>query len=229
MSPSSSSSHSDGEILEADLEKATTSLAKHKDISVDRPSRKRSSSSRSPSPYRLPRRPNSRSGSRSPYRDSRGLKRSTEDDHYENRGHDPRRFKVRYENQSVGSRNTQNRFQHGVDRRSNGADVRQPYGEPGLYQRSRDVRLGRSRSPSGSLRGQPKHRSKVESQSWQKHNNNGYGESRGKLSTQQSVGDRSQISVATTHSLHNAETLHNQTQWNRSSNAKSPYDPAKYV
>lgn len=66
-------------------------------------------------------------------------------------------------------------------------------------------------------------------QSWQKHDNNGYGESRGKLSLQQSVSDRGQISVAAAHSSYDAETTYNQTEQIRHSDAKSNHDFAKCV
>ena len=70
---------------------------------------------------------------------------------------------------------------------------------------------------------------RMDSQSWHKHNDRGYSESRSKLSTQQSVSDRSQSSVTTAHLRHDTEKIYNQTQQNRPGDAISSYDPAKYV
>ena len=82
---SPSASPSEGEIVESDSEKATKSLPSAQDTPVDRPSRKRSPPSRSPSPYRPSRRRDRESRSRSPYRADRRPKRGREDDHYDNR------------------------------------------------------------------------------------------------------------------------------------------------
>ena len=103
MMSSSASSPSEGEIIESDRDKATTSLAENQNHHVNRPSRKRSSISRSPSPLRSPRRRTSRSTSRSPYRESRGSKRALKDDHYDRTRHDSRNFKARYEDRRPGS------------------------------------------------------------------------------------------------------------------------------
>ena len=94
---SRSASPSEGEIVESDSEKATKSLPSTKDTSVDRPSRPRAASpSRSPSPYRSPRRRDYRSRSRSPYR---APKRAREDDHYSSRHDrkDPRSSRLHYD------------------------------------------------------------------------------------------------------------------------------------
>ncbi|MCJ1468684.1 U4/U6 small nuclear ribonucleoprotein prp4 [Pseudocyphellaria aurata] len=103
MTVPSPSTPSEGEIVESDSEKATTSLCSLNDTNVDRKSRIRVSVSRSPSPYRSPRRRQSRTPSRSPYRESRGAKRLRENDHDGERVRgDSRRFKVKYEDRSSG-------------------------------------------------------------------------------------------------------------------------------
>ena len=221
--------------MEGDQEKATTSLVESKDISVDRHSRKRASISRSPSPYRSPGRPRSRSGSRSPYRESRGSKRPAEDDHYDRKGNDPRRFKVRYEDLSVGGRVMQNTFQNDRHRRRNGIDQRQTYNDQGTNRRPRDDYHKRSRSPPAHYRGHQGQHGKisrhecVNSQSWQKPNGVRYGEGRSKFPGQQSVSDRIQISIAATRSKPDNEMRNNQRQQNDHGVNADSQDLAKYV
>ncbi|KAI9734682.1 MAG: U4/U6 small nuclear ribonucleoprotein prp4 [Cirrosporium novae-zelandiae] len=95
MSLRSPSTPSEGEIIESDSEKATTSLPSAT-AKVDPPSRDRSVS-KSPTSVSYSR----RSGSRSPYRVPRGEKRRWEGDDRHDRSHgDPRRFSVRYESRN---------------------------------------------------------------------------------------------------------------------------------
>ena len=235
MASSPSSSRSEGEIVEADLEKATTSLVEPKNLSVDRHSRKRASISRSPSPYRSPRRHRSRSGSRSPYREHRGPKRPAEDDHYSRKGNDPRRFKVRYEDRSTANRVFQSSFQTGQHRRSNVIDQRTPYDDLDTEKGPWDGYHKRSRSPLESYRAYQGRRTsnsrheRVDSQSSQKSHGTGYDESRSKLLTQQSVSDRSHISFAAAHSKTDAEiSLNHKQQNNPDIENSGPFIP-KYV
>ena len=104
MSRDSSTSPSEGEIVESGSEKATTTTNGFHGTDVDRPTRAQPSISPSPSPLRFPRSPgshaHSRDGSRSPYHEPRISKRATKDDHYDRDRNDPRRFKVSYEEPS---------------------------------------------------------------------------------------------------------------------------------
>jgi serine/threonine-protein kinase PRP4 len=97
MVSQSPSTPSEGEIVESDSEKATKSPRLMYGNNVDRQSRICVSVSRSPSPYLSPRRHQSRTPSRSPYREVRGGKRRREDDHYSNR--------VRPDHSRLGNRN----------------------------------------------------------------------------------------------------------------------------
>ncbi|KZF19785.1 kinase-like protein [Xylona heveae TC161] len=93
-----SHSESEGEIIESETEKATTSLPSLQDTNVDRHSRNRVSASKSPTGPQSPR----RYRSRSPYRanPSRGEKRRHDDDFHSGRSRsDARRFRVHYEQQ----------------------------------------------------------------------------------------------------------------------------------
>ncbi|KAL8654388.1 MAG: hypothetical protein Q9226_003454 [Calogaya cf. arnoldii] len=150
-SRSMSSTPSEGEIVETDSDKATTSLQTIKDNTVNPKSRLRVSVSPSPSPFRSPKSHRSRTRSRSPYREPRGSKRSREDDHYDDRPReDTRRFKIRYEDRSYADR----RKPHGPSDldRSRGFDPKLSYDD--RYARNPDKKHRvRSRSPySGSLK-----------------------------------------------------------------------------
>ncbi|KAL9122158.1 MAG: hypothetical protein Q9187_001287 [Circinaria calcarea] len=241
---SRASTPSEGEILESDSEKATTSLPSVNGISVDRQSRKRVSVSRSPSPIRSPRRHKSRtrSHSRSPYRESRGTKREREDAHYhhQERG-DPRRFKVHYEERLRDQRLRDTNSYSTADRRD-GLDSTLRYSgrASGTYPRDKRQRT-RSRSPNRhgskrlhSDRPEPRRR---ESQSGSHANgylnrgrgDHGYRESKGRLSSEQSVSDRGHPSIATSTSKREAEIRNNQTQRDEISKAKSGKVADKYV
>lgn len=146
MASSSASSPSEGEIVESDTDKATTSLIQPQSTSVDRQSRKRSSASRSPALPRSPKRRFSRSPSRSPYREQRGSKRLFEDDHYSRSRNDPRRFKNQNdERRSGGSYGSSRRSYRDSDAVESKASQ---YGHRDVNGRSyEDRRRRRSRSP----------------------------------------------------------------------------------
>ena len=221
MAHSSPSTPSEGEIVESDSEKATTSLLTVNGTNVDRQSRKRVSVSRSPTPIRSPLRHKSRTRSRSPYRESRGPKRLREDDSYSDRTReDPRHFKIRYEDRSAGSqRNIQRRFDD-LDRPEH-PDPRLRYDDRSAGRRPRDKRpRTRSRSPVRARPGRTDHSRKSrddrggrsDGHGWRSRNGQGYGESNGRLSSQQSVSDRGFSPVATASITHEAETKNHQTQ-----------------
>src|SRR5436190_7400091 len=90
---SRSSSHSEGEIISSDSDKAK-SLHSRDGTSINRHTRPYASAPRSPAIGSR----RSRSRSRSPYRVSRGEKRRRDEDLTNGKGRDdPRRFGVRYE------------------------------------------------------------------------------------------------------------------------------------
>ena len=234
MASSSSDSCSEGEIVERhNLDKATTSFVKAKDISVDRHSRKRASISRSPSPYRHSRRPHPRDGSRSPYRNSRGSKREAEDDHYDHRDDDSRRFKVRYEDDSNRGQQSQHDRQRGLKSKKNGKlqdkfpeDFR-PSG------RSRDNYGKRSRSPVEDYRrhvDEPKSgfRGK-DNRSRRQYDAYGYDDGRSKASTQQSVRAQRLTSLGASDPKLDAETKYLQKSQENLAFPRSGHPTAKYV
>ncbi|KAL8779209.1 MAG: hypothetical protein Q9213_007055 [Squamulea squamosa] len=211
-SRSSSSTPSEGEIVESDSDKATTSLHTINDNKVNPKSRHEVSVSRSPSPIRSPTSHLSRSRSRSPYRESRGSKRPPEDDHYNDRPReDTRRFKIRYEDRSYRDRKKLNTLSD-LDR-SRGPDPRLSY----------DDRYARIADKQHRVRSRSPHYSKSSKQSqgryggssrdfrrgghgWQDNDRYGYEkEGRSRLSRAQSVSDRGQSPVATAFSKRKAE------------------------
>ena len=231
---SRTSSPSEGEILESDSEKATTSLPSFNGISVDRQSRKRVSASRSPSPIRSPRPRQSRTRSRSPYREPRGTKR-IRDDQYERT--DSRRFKVHYEERLRDER-LKNAAPHNHVDRGTGKDPIPRYDVRGSGKYSRDKRpRTRSRSPIriSNKRSQfdRYERQKGDSRSGgytvKGRDDDGYRESKGRLSGEQSVSDRGYPPVATTSSRHEAELRTNQTQYSDSSKPEQRHATDKYV
>ncbi len=221
MASSSPSTPSEGEIVESDSEKATTSLVTINGTHVDRQSRKRVSISRSPTPIRSPIRHKSRTRSRSPYRDPRGAKRLREDDHYSDRTRDdPRQFKVRYEDRLAGSRRNPRKHFDDLDRPEH-LDARLRYDDRSTGGRPRDKRLKtRSRSPIRLKPGRTEQlrdsrddrRGRADGPGWRGRNTQGYKESSGRLSSQQSVSDRGYPPVAAASVTHEAETKNNQTQ-----------------
>lgn len=218
MTPPSPSTPSEGEIVESDSEKATTSLCSLNGTNVDRKSRIRASVSRSPSPYRSPRRHQSRTPSRSPYREPRGAKRVREDDQYNDRVRgDFRRFKVKYEDRSTGRRTSRNLYDD-FDR-SREQSIR--YEDRGTYERMREkTSRTRNRSPirlrpGGFEQGRPKNCDKDSQASFYGRDTRagkGYDESTSRLSSEHSVSDRGQIPAATALARRDAENRSNQTK-----------------
>ena len=242
MSRESSSSPSEGEIIESGSEKANTSTNSIKDIAVDRQSRIRISISRSPSSYRSTSRyrsrGRSRENSRSPYRESRGSKRPHDDDHYDRLRNDPRRFKVRYEDSGLRERGSARPPYRDVDRQL-GRDRKLSYAEDrNSVGRSRDVQHhGRrdrlSPPPKGLAVAQEQAKSRgmqLNNRHWHEQGGRGLRESRDRLSNEQSVSDRGHDPAATAQSKHKAETNNFQTQDSISDGAPSKTDLlAKYV
>ncbi|KAL9023894.1 MAG: hypothetical protein Q9196_006897 [Gyalolechia fulgens] len=218
-SQSSPSTPSEGEIIESESEKATTSLHTVKDNNVNRQSRHRVSVSRSPSPIRSPilspQSYRSRTKSRSPYREPRAAKRPRDDDHYHDRPReDNRRFKIRFEDRSSVERRRSHK-PYDLDR-SNGPDPRLGYQD--RYNRSSNKRhrtrsrspYSRSAKPSHS-RGAGKDRDgRRNGQSFQDQGRRGYEESHKGVAREQSVSDRGHSPVATASSRPKAETRHDQ-------------------
>lgn len=235
MTPPSPSTPSEGEIVESDSEKATTSLFSLNGTNVDRKSRIRVSVSRSPSPYRSPRRHQSRTPSRSPYREPRGAKRLREDDHYSDRVRsDFRRFKVKHEDRSTGRKASRN--PHDDLDRSREPSIR--HEGRGTHGRMREMTLRtwnrspvRSR-PGGPEQGRPRNSdrdSQAGSYGRDTRAGKGYDESTSRLSREHSVSDRGQTPIATAPAGRDAENRSNQTQ--RYVNSKQEVKPpaAEYV
>ncbi|KAL8925113.1 MAG: hypothetical protein Q9172_002380 [Xanthocarpia lactea] len=232
-SRSSSSTPSEGEIVETDSEKATTSLQTVKDNNVNPKSRHRVSVSRSPSPIRSPNSHRSRSRSRSPYREPRGSKRPREDEQYNGRPReDTRRFKVRYEDRSYGGRK-KSYGPSDLDR-SRGPDPKLSYDD--RYARISDKKLRvRSRSPySKSLKsthGRYEGRSRDfrrGGHGWQDYDRRGLDkESRSRLSREQSVSDRGHSPVATASSKQKAEIKSEQKHYSERSDSTRDPNTAK--
>lgn len=237
MASSSPSTPSEGEIVESDSEKATTSLLTINGTHVDRQSRKRVSISRSPTPIRSPIRYKSRTRSRSPYREPRGAKRLREDDHCSDRTRDdPRQFKVRYEDRLAGSRRNPRKHCDDLDRPER-PDARLRYDERSTGGRPRDKRpRTRSMSPirlkpartEQSRKPRDNRGGRADGPGWRGLNTQGYKESSGRLSSQQSVSDRGIPPVAAASVTHEAETKNNQTQHFHLSKPTSR-QPAEYV
>lgn len=235
MTPPSPSTPSEGEIVESDSEKATTSLCSLNGTNVDRKSRIRVSVSRSPSPYRSPRRHQSRTPSRSPYREPRGAKRLREDDHYGDRVHgDFRRFKVKYEDHSTGRKASRN-LHDDLDR-SREPSVR--YEDRGFHGRMREKTLrtwnrspGRSR-PGGPEQGSPRNSDRdnqASSYGRDTRAGKGYDDSTSMLSREHSVSDRGQTPAATAPARRDAENRSHQTQLYVNSEQEAKQPAAEYV
>ncbi|KAL9602320.1 MAG: hypothetical protein Q9219_001886 [cf. Caloplaca sp. 3 TL-2023] len=219
-SQSSPSTPSEGEIIESESEKATTSLHNVKDNNVNPPSRHRVFSvSRSPSPIRSPvqslRSYRSRSRSRSPYREPRGAKRARDDEHYNDRPReDTRRFKVRYEDRAHDDRRKSHKS-YEVDRPTrsdprlgyNGRSDRFPNRQHKTRSRSP---YSRSAKPNHGRGGVKDREGRRNGHGWQDQGRRGYDRSRRRLSQEQSVSDRGQSPVATASSRHKAEIRHDQ-------------------
>lgn len=216
MTSSSLSPPSEGEIIESDLEKATTATVSKQGNSVDRSFRTRVSVSRSPSPIRSPRRHKSRTDSRSPYREVRGAKRLFDDDHYDRSRNDPRRFRVRYEEHPQRSRSIAHGHNHDSNR-SDGPYMGLRYEEKDASGRLQDKQPSmRSRSPMhghSRRRGAPEHHAgESRDHPRREHGDRGYRESQSRLSREQSVSDRGHSPVAAAQLKREAETRTNQIQ-----------------
>lgn len=233
MSSPSLSPPSEGEIVESDLEKATTATVSKQGDSVDRSFRTRVSVSRSPSPIRSPRRHKSRTDSRSPYREVRGAKRLFEDDHYDRSRNDPRRFRVRYEDHPQRSRSTTHGSYH-ESNRSGGPYIGLRFEEQDPNGRLQDKRPSmRSRSP---LHGRPWREGASEQYAGENRDRHrrergdrGYRESQSRLSREQSVSDRGHSPVAAAQLKPEAETRTNQIQRTDISAGVQMDSPAEYV
>lgn len=233
MSSPSLSPPSEGEIVESDLEKATTATVSKQGNSVDRSFRTRVSVSRSPSPIRSPRRHKSRSHSRSPYREVRSAKRLFDDDHYDRSRNDPRRFRVRYEDHPQGSRSIAPGSHHDTNR-SDGPYIGFRYGEQDADRRLQDKRRSmRSRSPMHGRykrEGAPEHHTGgIRDRHRREQGDRSYRESQSRLSREQSVSDRGYSPVAAAHLKREAETRTNQIQHIGISAGLRMDSPAKYV
>lgn len=145
----SSRSESEGEIHEHEVDKATTAQPSSKGISVNRQSRPRASDSESPRAAHEDKPRRYRSRSRSPYRhrSPRGEKRRRDEDLYSDRDrHDPRRFKVRYEDRRSYDDDRRHRVSYADIDRGDSSRLSSRYDDP--RDRSRYSRHStRSRSP----------------------------------------------------------------------------------
>lgn len=221
MVSQSPSTPSEGEIVESDSEKATKSPRLIYGNNVDRQSRICVSVSRSPSPYFSPRRHQSRTPSRSPYREVRGGKRRREDDHYSNRARpDHSRLGIRNEDSSSAREIISRNLYNDLDR-SREVDSNLRYDDRAHPRQARDRRpRTRSRSP---FRRQPigldrdSYR-RLGKDDWGKSHgrhdrgSKGHAERDGKRPKGQSVSDRVERHGATTSGHRHAENSFDQTQ-----------------
>lgn len=222
MASRSPSTPSEGEIVESDSEKATTSLPSVYGISVDRHSRERRVSvSRSPSPVQSPRRRKSRSQSRSPYREPRGTKRTHHDSLAHDHGRsDPRRFKVHYEehlhdrNRTSHTLNT-NADRGGVPDSNLRYEERRSSGRPSakkLRTRSRSPPRPPASTTSQSQRGFIEKSTRLYGYGDPpRHVHRFLGSGSGRQHGDQSVSDRGLLSIATASSMQEAEMQDTQT------------------
>ena len=136
----------EGEIVESDTEKATTSLPSVNGTSVDRHSRTRVAASKSPDSLQNAR----RYRDRSPYGDhSRGEKRRRGDDnHYERGRSDPRRFKVHYEGGRSHDEGRRYIFSYADLDRGDSTDHHLRYDDRDSKSRYSENQRGRTRSRS---------------------------------------------------------------------------------
>ena len=233
MASRSPSTPSEGEIVESDSDKATTSPPRN-GTSVDRRSRKRISVSRSPSPIRISGRFLSRSRSRSPYREPRGMKRSHEANHYVDRDRDdPRRFRVHYEERRESFTRDLRKLSDDRDR----SEQQPRYDKEGTVRRNITERARpKTRSPPHSL---VKSRDSGE---WFRRDQGGKSNDqrprpfRSDVSlrginnrpSEQSVSDRGRSSVAAAYIMDEAETIVNQARDSDRSTLQSDHVPLTY-
>ena len=224
---SRSSSHSEGEIISSDSEKAK-SLHSRNGTSIDRHTRPYASAPRSPATGLR----RSRSRSRSPYRAPRGEKRRRDEGRSSDRGRgDTRRFGVRYED-DVGrdrhrTRGSYEDLDPGHTKRSylyydDDYDRRRHSKRPRTQSRSRSRSPFRlNQKPPSSTPSRRDHHIYKESKSRDIHQSRGDEMSR-KSHTEQSVSERSTAPNVAQSSRTHAETGTNQASQD---NAKT-FDPA---
>ncbi len=213
-----SSSESEGEIVESNSEKATTSLPSVNGNSVDPNSRSRHRVSISPEEldYDL------RDRSRSPYRHKppQGEKRRRDDEsHLEHGRSDPRRFKVHYEDRSLGN-NRRPRLSYADLDRGDVPDTSLRYDDRDSRERYQKKPRTRSRSPSRPVwQGNPDSRyGHGRSQDGRDGRSQrgrgdpgygGYGGGSGRHTREQSVSERGKLPVPTEYSRRKAELKDN--------------------
>lgn len=238
MSPPSPSTPSEGEIVESDTEKATTSLRLLNGTNVDRKSRNRVSVSRSPTPFRSPRRHHSRTPSRSPYREAAGGKRSRQEDHYSERVRNAsRRSNPRYVDRAHGARRHL-RYYHDEMDRSREISASARYDDRVAQARIRDkpsptcisspVR-SKPIAPDHSLFKHGGSNGQLNRFLWEVPGSKGYEEGTSRLSTEQSVSDRSHTPVAAAPRNRDTEHLSNQTKPHFSTTPNLFQNAAEYV
>ncbi|KAI9815343.1 MAG: U4/U6 small nuclear ribonucleoprotein prp4 [Pycnora praestabilis] len=218
----SSYSESEGEIIESDSEKATKSLPSVNGTSVDRHSRSRLPTSRSPDYHDYSRRDRSRSPYRHP--SPRGEKRRRDDEHQNDRS-DPRSFKVHYESRRAFDDARRHRISYADLDRSGSTDTQLRYDDRDPRDRHHDKRARtRSGSPARFSR-KPESRSRHgqlhRDDRLNGHSRKGYVDredegSTGKWSKEQSVSERGDLPVPTVKSKREAEIWSNGRQQNHS-------------
>ena len=236
MTSTSPSTPSEGEILESDLEKAKPSNVDVHDTSVDRHSRKLASTSRSPSPAFPTRQFRSQTRSRSPYRESRGTKRSRDNSYPDRSKDDPRRFKVRYENRPFEDRRRPRGRYEDLDRhRDSSYSLR--YDDRGINDRPKDHnQRSRSRSPRSSRRviaqendQNGRRGARADGRDFPDRGRKGHREGNSRLPKQQSVSDRGHSSVATARDRRKAEIAGTQEQHEAEPGSNYTSTTAEYV
>ncbi|KAM3080150.1 U4/U6 small nuclear ribonucleoprotein prp4 [Clarireedia jacksonii] len=213
----SSGSSDEGEIRDREVEKkATTSLHKFDGTSVDRQDRNRSSISTSVSPRSPGASYRSRDKrSRSPHsarHQSRGSKRSRDDDYSDRNSHDSRRFRVQYENSQDYRRRP--RVSYGDIDKGPSSELR--YDDRDEYNGKRA--RTRSRSPYRANRNGDRNGRYERSSNGSRHDGYaernrpyGYGES-GRSSRDQSVSNRDKGPLPTDNTKQDAKTTQGQLQ-----------------
>lgn len=207
------STPSEGEIVESDSEKATKSPHLMYGNNVDRQSRICVSVSRSPSPYLPPRRNQSRTPSRSPYRKSKGSKRYHEDDHYSNRTRtDHRRVGIMFEDSASAHERSSRNLYNDPDRvREVNANLR--YDDRVHPRQSRDRRpRTRSRSPDRDSYRRVGSEKQGGSYGGHDRSNRWHAKRDNKLPNIQPVSDRAERQVASILAHHHAKNGMDQTQ-----------------
>ncbi|KAH0551358.1 hypothetical protein GP486_007426, partial [Trichoglossum hirsutum] len=210
----------EGEIVESDTEKATTSLPSVNGTSVDRHSRTHVAASKSPDGSQNPR----HYRDRSPYGDrSRGEKRRRSDDnHYERSRSDPRRFKVHYEGGRYHDEGRRHPVSYADLDRGDSTDHHLRYDDrdtKGRYPDSQRSRT-RSRSPPLPIRrdeyrgrgGRGQRDERREGYDRRDRGDYGYEGSHGRYSREQPVSERGDPPVPTEMTKRETETRRNGLQ-----------------